>query len=117
MKMVKLLAIIFAFLLMLSGASFADDAKIGFLDLSKVFDQYEKTKQFDTVLQGKHNEFEKERNAKLEKLREVQGKMALLKEEEKSKTEEEMEKLRTEIMEFDRQNKTDLTKARDEKIR
>ena len=91
--------------------------KIGFLDLSKLFDQYEKTKQIDSILQSEHGAFEKERNAKLEKLRETQGKLALLKEEEKAKVEEEIEKLRTEIIEFDRRNKTDLTKKRDESIR
>ena len=91
--------------------------KIGYLDLSKVFDEYEKTKKYDAALEEQHKGFEKERNAKIEKLREIQGKLAVLKEEEKPKVQEESDKLRAEILEFDRQKKTDLTKERDEKIR
>ncbi|MFA5088868.1 MAG: OmpH family outer membrane protein, partial [Candidatus Omnitrophota bacterium] len=108
------------FLLLASTTVFAqtlDGKKIGFLDLTKVFDGYEKTKSYDTVLENKHSGYEKERNAKIEKLREEQGKLALLKEEEKGKLQEELDRMRSDILEFDRQKKTDLTKERDEKIR
>ncbi|HBR14885.1 MAG TPA: hypothetical protein DD723_04990 [Candidatus Omnitrophica bacterium] len=93
------------------------DKKIGYVDLSKLFDEYEKTKEYDKVLETKTKEFEAERNAKIEKIREVQGKVGLLADEEKKKTEEEMEKLKADLLEFDRQKKTDLTKERNEKIR
>lgn len=92
-------------------------AKIGFVDLSRLFDEYDKTKEYDKVLEEKHKGFETERNAKVEKIREAQGKLGLLKEEEKGKVEEEIEKLKTDLMEYDRQKKTDLTKERNEKIR
>jgi len=91
--------------------------KIGFLDLSKVFDEYGKTKEYDKILEGKHGDYEKERNAKIEKLRAAQEKLAILKDEEKAKQEQEIEKQKTELLDYDRQKKTDLTKQRDEKIR
>jgi len=94
-----------------------DGKKIGYLDLSRVFDEYAKTKEYDSYLEGKHKGFEKERNAKIEKLREEQGKLALLKDDEKGKVQEEIDRLRSEILEFDRQQSTELTKERDEKIR
>lgn len=91
--------------------------KVGYLDISRVFDQYEKTKDFDKVLEGKHKEYESERNKKLEKIREAQNKLALLKDTEKSKLQGDIEQQRAELLEFDRQQQMDLRKQRDEIIR
>lgn len=91
--------------------------KVGFLDLSKLFDSYEKTKEYDTTLEAKYTTYEKERDAKIEKLKEAQGKLALLKEEEKGKMQQEVDKMRQELMEYDQAQRTDLGKQRDEKIR
>ena len=93
------------------------EGKIGYLDLSKVFDEYGKTKEYDKILEAATKDYEKERNGKIEKLRTAQDKLALLKDEEKTKLEAEIEKQKNELLEFDRQKKTDLTKQRDEKIR
>lgn len=107
------------FLVMASTVSAQQVApkKIAFMDLSKVFDNYEKTKESDTTLEAEHAAYEKERNQKIEKLQEAQGKLALLKEEEKAKAEADVEKMREDIIAFDNAKKTDLTKKRDEKIR
>lgn len=91
--------------------------KIGTMDLSKVFDGYAKTKEYDSFLEGKTKGYEKERNEKIDKLREAQQKFEIVKEEEKKKLQDDIEKMRAELMEYDRQKKTDLTKERDEKIR
>ena len=91
--------------------------KIAFMDLSKVFDNYEKTKQSDTTLEADYNAYEKERNQQIEKLQEAQGKLALLKEDEKAKAEADVEKMKQDLMAFDTAKRTDLTKRRDEKIR
>jgi len=91
--------------------------KIGYVDLSSLFDKYHKTIEYDKNLEVKHNEFETQSKEKLEKIREAQGKLAALKEKEKAKLEEEIEKMKEELLEFDRQIKTDLTKVRNEKIR
>ncbi len=93
-----------------------DGKKFGFCDLSKIFDEYEMTKENDTVLQEQHNKYEDQRNGMVEKLRESQGKLSLLKDDEKVKLEAEIEKMRADALEFDRQMRTDLKKHRDEKI-
>ncbi len=95
----------------------SDEKKIGTMDLSKVFDSYAKTKEYDSFLEGKTKEYEKERNGKIDKLREAQQKFDIMKEEEKKKLQDDIEKMRTDLIEYDRQKKTDLTKERDEKIR
>ena len=91
--------------------------KVGFLDLSKIFDNYEKTKEYDSVLENKHNVYKESRDEKIEKLQEAQSKLALLKEEEKDKVQKDLEKMRTDLLEYDQDQRVDLTKQRDEKIR
>lgn len=99
--------------------SFAQGAgiKMGFVDLAKIFDEYGKTKDYDAVLAKKNSEYEAERNKKLDKIKDEQNKLAVLKAEEKGKVEEQIEKDKAELMEFDRQRQTDLRKERDEKVR
>jgi len=98
--------------------TFAEDkVKIGYVDLSRLFDEYYKTKEYDKVLEGEHKVYEQESKAKIEEIREAQGKLALLKEDQKKATEDEIEKKKNALLEYDRQKKTDLTKERNEKIR
>lgn len=100
-----------------SGTLQAQELKLGYVDISRLFDDYYKTKEFDKILEAKNNEFEKERNAKIEAIRESQGKLGLLTDEKKTELEAEIEKLKADLLEFDRQKRTDLTKERNEKIR
>lgn len=95
----------------------SNEAKIGYVDLSLLFDEYHKTKIFDGVLEAQHKEFEKERDARIEEIKEAQGKLGLLTEDKRAPLEEEIEKKKADLLEYDRQKKTDLTKERNEKIR
>jgi len=118
MKILKMVCLSFlcAFIFV-SLAQAAGETKIGVLDLSKTFDGYEKTKEYDAVLEQKTKEYEKERNAKIDKLKEVEGKLALLQGEEKEKTQKEFDQLRQELLQYDQAQRTDLGKQRDERIR
>ncbi len=117
--MKKILMLMAAVVLMVffSMTTAAEAQKIGYLDLSKTFDNYEKTKDYDKTLEAEHEAYQNERNAKIEKIQELQGKLALLKEEEKQKQQDEIDKLITDLREFDQAKGTDLTKKRDDKIR
>ena len=120
MRNLKILSMVFVFALLTSVSVFAqslDGKKVGYVDLSKVFDEYGKTKEYDAVLEKKHTEYEDARNKKLDKIREAQGKLALLKEDEKAKLQESIDKDKADLLEFDRQQQTDLKKQRDEKVR
>ena len=90
---------------------------MAYIDLSHVFDEYAKTKEYDKMLEAKNTEYQTQRTAKVDKLKESQNKLSLLKEEEKKKLEEEASKQEAELFEFDRQKQTDLRKERDERIR
>ncbi len=122
MRSWKLMIVIAA--LFLAGTALVPNAqaqelkgKVAYVNLTRLFDEYEKTKAYDKVLVVEGEKFEAERNKKIDAIRELQGKTAALKEEEKVKAEQDIEKKKADLMEFDRQKRTDLTKARDEKVR
>lgn len=118
MKSGKILLTTTIAVVLMSGVSLAQTKeKMGYVDLSKLFDEYNKTKEYDKVLEAKHSAFEKDRNAKIEKIKEAQGKLSVLAADKKTEMEAEIEKMRNELLEYDRQQKTDLTKDRNEKIR
>lgn len=101
------------------GGAYAQNAamKVAYVDLSKVFDEYTKTKEYDKTLEEKHSAFEKEHNKKLQEIKDTNDKLSLLKDEEKSKMMEKIDADKAALLEFDRQKQTDLKKQRDEKIR
>ena len=100
-----------------AGAYAVDGGKIGYVDLSRLFDEYHKTKEYDKVLESKHGELEKVGKEKIEKIRESEGKLALLKEDQKKILEDEIDLLKDDAQEFVRQEQSSLTKERNEKIR
>ncbi len=113
LMMVGLLLLVF----MVPNAMAAKSEKMGYVDLSRLFDEFHKTKEYDKVLEEKHKEFEGVAKEKMEKIREAQGKLALLKDDQKEELEEEIKMMQTELLEFDRQEKLNLNNERQEKIR
>jgi Skp family chaperone for outer membrane proteins len=110
---------IFLTLLMICGLSsqaFAQDIKMGFVDLSRLFDEYYKTKEYDEQLEMMHGKFEGERNDKISEIREAQARLGLLTEDQKDSLETDIEEMKAELLEYDRQQKQDLTKQRNERI-
>ncbi len=118
LKVVLLSAVLVVTFCAITPAQAAGELKkVGVMDLSKVFDNYQRTKDYDAVLEGKTKDYEKARNEKIDKIKELQNKMALLKENEKEAVTADLEKMRTELASFDQAQQVDLRKQRDEKIR
>ena len=116
MKKGILLAGVIVGVMLLIGSAYAAD-KFAYVDLSKIFGEYNKTKDFDKVLEGKESVYETERNKKVDEVKQLQEKMELLSDKEKeSKTKDLQEKFKT-LQEFDRQQQTDLRKEQDERMR
>jgi outer membrane protein len=109
------LAVMFGFLV--SGSGLAADLKIGYVDLAKVFDGYQKTKEFDAVLQSEGQAFQKERDGMIQKIQDSQSKMDLMKDAEKAAMQANIEKQKDAVLSFDKQKRTDLAKKRDDKVR
>ncbi len=121
MKSLKIMVLFFMvsafFLTGFVQASEKIGSKIGYVDLSRLFDEYYKTKQYDKILEQKHNEFTKKEQEKMDKIKEAQGKLAIMNDDQKAELEKQIDKMKQDLMEFDRQQKTNLTKERNEKIR
>ena len=117
MKAVKLFVLSLFVAVAMSTAAQAKELKIAYVDLSNLFDNYAKTKEFDAVLQKESEGFQKDRDAMINKIRDAQGKLALLKEDEKNKLNADIEKQKGDLIEFDKQKRTDLAKKRDDKVR
>ena len=108
---------VFLLFMVATGAFAAEKGKIGYVDLSRLFDEYHKTKEYDKVLETKHADLEKVGKEKVEKIRESESKLALLKEDQRKVLEDEIEAMKGEAQEFVRQEQSDLTKERNERIR
>jgi len=118
MKIARMLVTsIFLLSVMSAGVYAADGGKIGYVDLSRLFDEYHKTKEYDKVLESKHGELEKIGKEKIEKIRESEGRLALLKEDERKMLEGEINLMKDSAQEFVQQEQSNLTKERNEKIR
>ena len=115
LKMCKI-TLIWVILMSFSFACFAEEMKVGFVDVFEVFNEYEKTKDHDAKLEKRKEEAEKQLDKKKEEIEKLQGKLSLLKEKEKAKEEEKISKMIEEYRELERKSFTDIKKERDESM-
>jgi len=109
------LGAVFCFSLFTTAAHAAD--KLAYVDLSKLFGEYNKTKDYDKVLSGKEGVYTAERDKKVNELKDMESKFNLLSEKEKPAKKTELEAKINVLKEFDRQKQTDLRKEQDEKMK
>lgn len=91
--------------------------KFGYVDLSRVFSEYSKTKSYDKVLTEKQKSYEEERTKLVNDIKQFQDKMNLLSDREKEAKKPDLESKIKSLQEFDRQKQTDLRKEQDEKMK
>ena len=116
MKAVKVLGLAVIFGLMATAMSFAD-VKIAYVDLSKVFDGYQKTKEFDAVLQTEGEAFQKERDGMVKDIQDSQSKLALMSDAQKATMQADIDKKKDAVVAYDKEKRTQLAKKRDDKVR
>jgi len=116
MKKIAILGISVVFLAISASAGFTAE-KLGFVDLSRLFDEYNKTKEYDKVLESKQKSYESERDKKVNEVKQLQDKMNLLNEKEKEAKKADVEEKIKLLQEFDRIKTTDLRKERDDKMK
>lgn len=98
------------------GRAWAAD-KLAYVDLSRIFSEYEKTKTYDKVLSDKESSYEGERNKKVDEIKQFQDKLNLLSEKDKEAKKPDLESKVKSLQEFDRQKQTDLRKEQDTKMK
>lgn len=84
--------------------------KFAFIDLSRIFSEYNKTKDYDKVLGEKETVYNTERDKKVNDVKQMQDKMDLLSDKEKESKRGELETKVKALQDFDRQKQTDLRK-------
>ncbi len=117
MKSFKVLGLTVLFGFLASTLCLAGDLKIAYVDLSKVFDGYQKTKEFDAMLQSEGADFQKQRDAMIQKIQDAQNKLDLMKDSEKDAMKTDIEKQKNDVVAFDKSKRTELSKKRDDKVR
>ncbi len=115
-RVASVMAVVAVSVLVWSGAARAAD-KLGYVDLSRIFSEYEKTKQYDTVLSGKEQQYTAEREKKVGEIKSLQEKMNLMDDKEKESKKGELDAKVKALQEYDRQKQMDLRKEQDEKMK
>ena len=87
--------------------------KFGYVDLTRIFSEYSKTKEFDKVLSEKGTAYESEREKKVTELKQLQDKMNLLSDKEKEGKKGEFDSKVKSLQEYDRQKQTDFKEEND----
>lgn len=104
-----------------SGILFLNSAfaaeKIGTVDVGKLFDEYRKTQEYDKDLEQKANAYEKDRDAKISEVKQLQDKLGLLADAEKDKKQKELEDKVKNVREFSLTKESELKKERDERLK
>ncbi|MBU4345731.1 MAG: OmpH family outer membrane protein [Candidatus Omnitrophica bacterium] len=112
---ISLGVIVFVFS-MLASLSLAAE-KLAFVDLSRIFNEYTKTKDYDKALASKEGTYSTQRDKKVNEVKQFQDKMNLLQDKQKEEKKPELETKIKELQDFDRQVQTDLRKEQDEKMK
>lgn len=97
--------------------SYAAGEKIAFVDIAKVFDNFQKTKDQDTVLQETGKKKESERDAIVQDIRKLKDELTLLADDAKLKKQEAIDGKVRELQDFDRNAKDELGKIRNTVVR
>lgn len=96
--------------MMLTSWAYAKELKVAYVELGGVFNNYKKTKEYDANLQKESKAAQEKMDQMLNKMREAQGKLELMKEDEKKKVQADIDKQKTELINFQQQKRTELAK-------
>jgi len=102
--------------LFLTAGVFAAD-KFAYVDLSRLFSEYGKTKDYDKTLSEKQNAYRSDIDKKTNEVKQYQDKMNLLSDKEKETKKGEFETKVKGLQDFERQKLTDLRKEQDDRMK
>lgn len=103
---------------MIAAPSFAaGEGKIGYVDLARVFDEYQKTKDFDKSLEAKGQGKQAERDKMVNEVKKMRDEAELLSAKAKDDKQASIDEKIKALQEFDRSTRDDLRKQRDAMVR
>ena len=100
-----------------AGRAFAEGEKIGYVDLAKVFDDYQKTKDFDKSLEAKGAGKQAERDKTVAEIKKLRDEAELLTGKAKEDKQAGIDDKIKALQEFDRTTRDALRKERDGMVR
>ena len=103
-------------LVLFAGSAQAVD-KFAYVDLSRTFSEYSKTKGYDKTLSDKEKVYTDERDKKVADLKAFQDKVSLLNDKERAAKGAELQAKVKEFQDSDRQRQADLRKEQDERMK
>ncbi|MFA5287035.1 MAG: OmpH family outer membrane protein [Candidatus Omnitrophota bacterium] len=106
----------FLSLFILTGLAQAAD-KFAYIDLSRTFSEYNKTKDYDKKLTDKENSYIAERDKKLGEFNTLKDKFALLSDKDKESKKAELESKAKSLKDFVTQRETELRKDQEDKMK
>lgn len=115
-KLVLVLAAALLGMFMVTGSVYAQD-KLAYVDLSRAFSEYNKTKDYDKKLTDKENSYVSERDKKVGEFNTLRDKFALLSDKDKEAKKGELEAKAKALKDFVTQREEDLRKEQEEKMK
>ncbi|MFC1698796.1 OmpH family outer membrane protein [Candidatus Omnitrophota bacterium] len=114
----KIIAILVVVLfLTAAGSVYAEDFKIGFINLKKVLDDYKRVTDGEDQLLKEAESKNSEREKLVKEIKALREKIELLKDKQKEKKQLELDAKVKQLQDFTYQTRTDLRQDRDEKFR
>jgi len=112
---VILSGVIIGLALFVGSAQAAD--KFGYIDLSRTFSEYNKTKGYDKTLSDKEKTYTEERDKKVADLKAFQDKLTLLNDKEREAKAAELQAKVKDFQDYDRQKQDTLRKEQDVRMK
>jgi len=109
--------VLFLCSLFLAAGMVSAAEKFAYVDLSRLFSEYGKTKDYDKTLNEKQEAYRTEIDKKTNEVKQLQDKMNLLSDKEKEAKKAEFETKVKGLQDFERQKLTDLRKEQDERMK
>ncbi len=119
MRMAKLFIAFFVVLIFtLSHAvASAEEVKIGYINLGKTLDEYERTKESEKSLEKKLDKKEKERKKLVNEIKKLKDEIVLLSKKGKKEKEDIIDEKIKNLQDFDKELRSELQQERDEALR
>jgi len=95
----------------------AAEGKIVYMDLGKVFDEYNKTKDLDKQLEVKSSAKQGERDKLVAEIKKIKDELDLAADKDKAKKQAAVEEKLKKLQDFDRESRDGLRKDRDDMAR
>ncbi len=100
-----------------ASSAYAVGEKIGYVDLARIFDEYQKTKEFDKALEGKGAQKQAERDKMVAEVKKLRDEAELLSAKPKDDKQSVIDDKIKSLQEFDRITRDSLRRERDEMVK